>query len=496
MNFFIAIDRRCLPNFAPEKLESLTPRIMQWSEDIWILDMGLCLSYWWNRALQEGLDVVTLWRLVLQRLFGGDTLTYSAAVAHHPWLAVLVLGHMRERDLFGLVDYDSPFGRRHFQEVSWRNWWWAAKAVIPHFSLAGRKRLGSFPRSLGQMRRAIKRLRLDRPHTLKTAEPSAIRRRFGSIMGELWGWTYAEEKEGEGRSGLVGFPWRAYQFRAPPVVRRNLDFTLNDWEAMAPLLQEDLNALCRKGIAFDAKEYVLRLLWRLSLADGTTEELELPFRNPHSLHQDAPEQRTAMAQALFRFSSSHGKAAREDRDGILGVIAWEVIVAEKMALPPQVRSLFDDPTGDVQELATLENLLPVPLERLDVRPDWVPESSFGLAVDVRAKVRGGVGEHTVHPDKSVGDRQALVYQSAASDRPLFIFTEPEVLARPGPSGGVRFLERTMEKWWLHCKGADEAPGEPSRSSRRDYYQFLDSEGKSLWVFQNQRKQWFVHGVYG
>lgn len=513
MDFFIAIDRRGLSTFSPEKLESLTPRIMQWSEEIWLLDMGLCLTYWWKRAAQENIDVVTLWRLALQRIFQGESFIYGAAVARHPWQAILLLGHMRERQLSGLVDYDSVFGRRHFQEVTWRNWWSAAKSIIPHFSHAGRKKLTSFPRSLGQMRRAIKRLRVDRPYNLKTAEPSAIRRRFGSVMGELWEWTYGGQDDRSLSNQLANFPWRSYCFRQPPAVHRNLEFTLWDWEQMAPLLQQDLNALCAdvaasfamvdrfgdEGICqkygnLDTKEYVLRLVWRLHLADGRTQELELPFRNPHNLHQDAPEQRTALAQALFRFSGFQGELEDVNRDFCLGVIAWEVIVAEKMAFPPHTRSLFDDPTGDMQELANLENLLPVPLEHLETKADWVAEHAYGPAAPVVATK--ALSAHAVSAGKRQDEREALVFQAAANQHPLFIFETPESLLRKGESRGLRFLERTMEKWWLKDVNLQNDFESEKSSPYRDYYQLYDGEGKSLWVFQNQRRQWFVQGIYG
>ena len=566
MDAFIAIDRRDIPSFDPAKLEALTPSLMRWSEDVWILDMGLSLSYWWARAREQNLEVTTLWRMILQRLYcgegsgdrsgngggdgesgGGDkspVVTYGAAVAAHPWRALLLLRHMREKALNGLTDYDSPLGRRMFLEISWRSWLRTAKEIVPHCQKAGHKRLGSFPRCVGQLRRAVKRLRIEQPMKLRSASAGSMRRRFGSLVGELWAWTWGGTLDdgntttasdqspnwwgdgtaagaGPGSGGKAkdrpgnGFPWQAYQFRAPPVIRRNLDFTIWQWDQMAPLLQEDFNRFCTMDKGLDEREHVLKVLWRLFPTTGPVIELELGFRNPHNLHRDAPTQRTALAQSLFRYSSLAGHQTVVipiaggkttcDIPAPIGVVAWELTITEKIILPPVVRALFNDQGSDSQSLAALENLLPMPLRRYDLRRDWVPESSYG-ATGVSAEDKCGRG--------AAEEIRDLTFSALGEFRPLFIFEQPQPMGDNGvlTDRGMRgvFLERTMEKWWLPEPGSQSDAEQTSAYRSRDYFQIIDRDGRHLWVFQSSgapgrdshggpvqrgKKRWYVHGVY-
>lgn len=69
-------------------------------------------------------------------------------------------------------------------------------------------------------------------------------------------------------------------------------------------------------------------------------------------------------------------------------------------------------------------------------------------------------------------------------RPLWLLQQPQALALQE----LQLLaepERIESGWW------DDAP------IRRDYWQALDTQGRSLWVFQDlQSGSWYLHGLFG
>jgi hypothetical protein len=610
----------CLPYLAVElpegveatRLQALAPRLMRWTETIWLVDLASCEAYWRARARMAGTEVVPLLREILEGVVG-DARSASqgsclrAAMAEHPWPALLLVTHLKERRLSGLVLRGGALGESLYRDVSWTSWWQAAEAFGAHQADVGRDDRGVaagrrprlrfdqalFRRQSLQLRRAVRRLGLKSPWQLHTTAAPAMQRRFGATLRDLWLWAYrsapasgAESAlrptSSRGQRGLFdgvvdanvsagagsrsdagaaspflsGFPWQSHVFAGLPTVSRDLDDPLASWEHIEPLLREDLDRLCDLP-SWQAGELVVSLEWHVVLRDLSRLSIPIRFRHPHPLHLERGPHPTTLLQALYSFESSRRVSHKRQIDGLRDdheplpvtpvIVSWQLVLSERLTVPPRLRSLFGGPGSSGEDAAeddafalfTLENKLPVPLAGFALLPDWQPEDAFGIAErgpagrsqSPRAKgqVRTlrGTGSALDAASDSDASSDVLPPEDVASDaastdlavtrvaraRPLFVHPRPQPFNPRGQSCVWRFLERTMAKWWRE-EGADsrrslrelgmtdEAQRELGMTDaarqgpwQRDYYRLTDARHKSYWVYQDSGGRWFSHGVY-
>src|SRR5690606_32641134 len=114
---------------------------------------------------------------------------------------------------------------------------------------------------------------------------------------------------------------------------------------------------------------------------------------------------TALLQALYAFENavpgSPLDAWRFGKDDpavpVVPIISWQLTITERLTQPPVALGIFGDLTGlpwrhvamgtlatadtEAMELLNLENRLAVPLERFDLRDDWLPEDSYRLSAE-------------------------------------------------------------------------------------------------------------------
>lgn len=463
----------------PQRLAALTPRLMRWTDEIWLLDLSLCHGYWQARAAAVGRDAMTLVREILQEIMidGDETTTMRAALADHPWQAALLIAQMRERRLTGLVSLSGPFGEALFRDLTWETWWTCSGTLAEHLHAQGRARFNpaQFRSQCAQMQRAVDRLGFKGPSQLKDVTSPALQRRFGAVLRDLAQWAFGPAELFES-----GFPWQSFVFTSLPRVMRHLETPVCEWSHMEALLREDFDRLA--GLAcWQAGEKVVSLELQLVLVDLAHLVIPIRFRHPHPLHLEKGCHATALLQALYSFESSPlgtRAQAQAGQEGELykAAIGWTLVITERLTLPPRSTGLFGDQDLELMSLLALENKLRVPLESYALRADWLPEDSYGE--------QGARGPS--FDDACAAQQQSLT--CVAMERPLYLYAKPQPFDSQGSSSAWRFQERTMSKWWAPLSDKE-------RSLQRDYYRLTDRDQKDLWVFKNGQGHWHVHGVY-
>ena len=500
----------------PAAIQSLTPRVMQWSDNTWILDLRSCRAYWQAQAERRETSLTELWRQLLTEVAGDS---FRATLADHPWPGVLLLAGMRERKLTGLIAGSGAFGQNIFRDLSWDAFWNAADRIGEHFDNWGRTRFRPerYRSQRDTMRRAMQRLGIKRPWQLRDVEATAIKRRFGKTIQDLWQWAYAPKAADDHEQGLFaqtenehlftsGFPWQSFAFAEPPHVTRHLDYPLCEWSHIEPVLGEDFDRLCSLA-TWQAGERVVSLEWRIVFRDLTHLSIPILFRHPHSLHNEKTRHGTALLQALYAFENavpgSPLDAWRFGKDDpavpIVPIISWQLTITERLTQPPTSLGIFGDVASadtETMEILNMENRLAVDLERFDMREDWLPEDSYRLAKDKELYAAGERSQRYSEGDsEDPGALPSLV--ALASTRPLFLLRKPKLLNQEGRSCAWQFAERTMEKWWRPRTDSTGAEAE-GRALQRDYYRVTGGDQKTYWVYRDSVNpdQSFIHGVYG
>lgn len=488
-----------------EGLQSLTSRLMRWSDTIWLLDLTPCASYWEARARAAGGSAADLIRATLeaslQRLGG----SLRAVFAAHPWQAALLLTHMQERRLTGVVvgpsqdarpDYSgssqpslrASFGDILFKDLTWEVWWECAEQLADHLkaSETTKRRFDPvrFKSQCAQLRRAVKRLGLATPYHLRALPPAQIQRRFGAVLRDMGQWAYGAPVPASEALFETGFPWQSFVFTSLPSVMRHLESPLCEWSHLESLLREDFDRLCELS-SWLAGERVVSLEWQIVLPDWSRLVIPIRFRHPHSLHLEKGSHATSLLQALYAFEGSRLRPAGEDGPILhdTSILGWTLVITERLRLPPRSLGLFEptvfwvdggktggrpDAQGaDELALLQLENKLKVPLESFALRSDWLPEDSYARGAPVSS------------------DDVGRPLQMLAAERPLYLYRRPIPFDPKGRSCAWRFVERTMGKWW----------SDQGRHLQRDYYRLTDGEHKDHWVFKDTQGQAYMHGVY-
>ncbi len=462
-----------------ESAQSLSPRVMLWDKDCWVIDLSVCLAYWQFIAQKKGLTMPMFLREILDSVCEPN---YRAVVSQHPWRSILLLYHMGEKDLKGLVDQEDRMGQAIFANISWSTLFSQILKLGEHFQISGFKKFNSatFSKNVNKMRTTIRTLRIRMPSEFSSMDPYDFRRRFGSFVKLAWQWAFPRSSKEEVH--LSDFPWLTHCVRPKPRVQRNLDYSMNEWDSLSPLLREDLDRLCLLS-SWSPQEKVVCLEWRLTLDDWTLLNVPILFRHPHSLHTELRHQKTALLQAHYNFErkelrQSRGSSSRRDRLAVPArIVSWELVVEESLIPLPQSVGLFHDGLRSPEEgLMDLENRLAVPLVRYEIQESWIPEDAYQLKKCSSQREENGEGPNLLSSLKASG----LV-------RPLYKYRTPRHLESQGPrsSSGWIFLERTMTPWWKS----------PGPNLYRDYYRRVLSDQRSQWVYKTPQGKWYEHGLF-
>ena len=473
---------------------ALSPRVMCWSENQWLIDLRPTRHYWTVQARRRGVKVGPLLQMVLAEAAaqsgdsGAELLSESLVFAPCPWQALLLSAHLKERGLAGPLELREPFSQALLRQLSWIVWFDVAKeyaAALARSKLYGFKE-ERLRKDLSNLERAVLRLGQKHPAQMVDASSQSFRRRFGEHIARLWQWTFdgvaKDVKTSKNQQGSLGFaeevafasafPWINVVISEKPQVVRHLEYPVWSWEQLVAALTTDLDRLADiPALALGAA--VVRLEWILHLEDLSDCRVTIAFRHPHSLKAERGAQKTALSQAAHSFEAVY---LRRRQDVIfvapVPLIGWSLVVAESLARAPTATDLFGDAgfcRASELTVERIDNQLHIALERYQVTSDWAAEGAF------TAKLAGSTTASLAKP-----------WSALAATRPLYLYSEPRLLnAREVPLQ-AEFIERTGEVWWQRPEGA---------LLERNYFLIQSRFGQRSWATKGEAGEWWVHGLF-
>ncbi len=475
-------------------LQCLTTEVMQWTEDIWIMNMTLFDSYWKARATEAAAIPVSLWRKTFNHLLEAEieeshpnvitmSPTYCACCAQNPWSAILLLYGMKEKGIMGLISMNSGVGQSLFRDISWNVWWQAVSIIESHLKKAKVKgfKQATFKKQCRRLKMTIPRLGFKRPGNMAILHHQGVKKRFGTTMANIWNWTYGNPLKEKKTVYQTGFPWKSWTFKSPPSIKRSLDYPLSTWDQIAPLLVADFDKLCHEFK--NSGQRVTRIGWKIILEDMADLQIPICFRNPHDLQSEAGRHETALLQADYGFSAAlEEKYLSENETNscflLPSVLTWELELSACLNVPNIMLDIFGEAKeekSDIDVLLRLENELPVKLTRFSSHSDWLPEDSF-------QEEELDTENHTWQDSDINRSLEAV-----AECRPLYIRNAPLPITTIKEIPNSTFLESTMNKWWKN----DMSP-----VIERNYFKVIDPDGNSVWVFKDSSGHWYQHGIFG
>ncbi len=474
----------CREELTDDTVFCLTPWVMQWSEDIWLFDITPCKTFWHMQAGKTNKNIYELFSEVLEEYFGTD---YLCVLACHPWQCLIFLDYLGGINARGVYLLSENENRQRYEVIPWEPWFNSLSVLSRH---CVHLKMKGFDESLlrskqGQLRRFVERMNLAGPFALKQAENAAIKRRFSGWMGQVWTWTFkgifTEDIANCNSLSLIDqkisldqFPWIPFNANHHPSVQRLLEYPVNQWDVIEPLLVDDFTKLCGLG-EWSNREYVNVIQWDVMLYSLRSLTIDISFRNPYSLHRDAPEFTTVLYQAYYAYVDlMESLKARDDDLDLpedIPLISWSVVIKDRLFLPDNIMELIcvKENDIDIERILTLQNKLPHHLEAYTLKPDFCPELSFQDEI---------IG-HVAEPGFSIEQ-----WREAAFTRPLFFYKHPVPFTCSAGSHRI-FLERTSQNWWQ---------SDDLMAAIRDYY-VVEEDGKLIWAFRDHSGSWYKHGVY-
>lgn len=478
-------------------LYALTPKVMKWSDNLWLFDLRPCEHFWLCQAKRQFKTPISLIEEVLKK----HQEEWIAVFASHPWQAIFVIHYLQEiGQSYGqandskVINLLGPFGKSLYQKASWSAWFFAFPQVAEHWAMSHKKgfQKSRFFSQIAQMKRSLAKLNSQGPHFLQNVSKEAIRRRFGSLLSEVWEWTYFSKKEDkenqkacnrlfyeEREFSFAGsFPWHNFEFVEKPQVERFFEESLNTWETIEPFLRIDLDSFCTpKMLGHD--ECVVLIRWDITFFHMKEFTLFIRFRNPHFIHKEKGSHETTLAQARFAFGKLREELQNRDDDldfpKDIPLVSWKVTIDEKIIVSSFFYSLFSDRGKKEQaalKILELENKLPVPLEKYSLSADFYPLEAY-----------------CVSEERALTSEELKLWSLAAIKRPLFIYEKPKLIdSESFKSNKIAFLERTSLQWWKE--------GLSSSAANCDYYSYIDFQSKrAYWVARNKENHWYAYGIY-
>lgn len=486
-NVFICIEST---ETKQDKLQCLTAKIMKWGPNIWLLDLSHYLSYWQSQSQQCQLSAPILWKTILNRVFTSNPNQknqYRATYATSPWQALLLLAHMQTIHQFGFWSPQTTPGDTHYQHLSWDAWWPMVRRLSHHIEKSKTKgfKRPLFNQQCSRFKKSMDRLGLFAVKQSLRLNEKSIHRRYGKYLASIWQWTHhTHQTQIPGPS----FPWKDWVFKTPSAIKRSLEPPLIAWDFLQPLLIKDLDLLCKKS-CIQPNERACKIDWDILFDNHTAIRISIIFRHPHPLQSELGHHKTTLLQAYYSFSNRENRPAATAGQRLLcyeePIISWRLTLREKLTLPVETLTLFENMTPNQtkeKDLLDLENSLPIPLYRYTHQTDWTPETSFA---------------QTLTSPLSETDHSHRSLNATARQRPLFLYTTPSTLQAPPIN--THFLETTMQKWWQSTQfQADIKPNMKAYKSAPDrhYFKHIDLKGNTHWVSKNRSGEWMTHGLFG
>lgn len=352
----------------------LSPTAMRWGDKLYLNRLDDCKFFWLDQKKKLRCKLADLFEPLLQHYYGED---FVAVFGNHPWQCLLYLHYQIRHQGRGLYLLESRLNRNIYKTLDWECWFAAQQELGKHLIASNARgfRADSFQSQQARMQRFIHRIGVTAPHDMIAADANSITRRFGKWLGLIWQWSFTES------SGLQGFPWIKHEQEQLPVVKRDLEYPVNQWDYIEVLLREDFARLCDQFYQHDC-EHINRILWEITLFNYQKVSVELSFRHPYSLHRDMPGFDTALYQARYIYDDLIRNLRARDGDldlpESMPFICWQIEVCERVMLAPALWELFARECDqiDYQQIMALQNKLPLAFECYQTDASFFPEKSF------------------------------------------------------------------------------------------------------------------------
>ncbi len=456
---YIMIDKK---NLTHESHLTFSPNLMQWSDNLLIIDLTTTSSFWRKKGSVMNLSPIGLIQSILNQLEIKRTV-----FSDNIWKGITLFYFMKSRDLEGTIDLNSSFGKKIYEQLNWFAWFKFIQSYGEHLQLIKRKgfNLKKFQKQCFTMRSTVKKLNLLSPWDLKEADENALQRRYGPVIADLWSQLF-------GRKTKICDLWIPWKPKPPIQIHRTLEYPLNKWDQLVPFIQQDLNQFFLMSNWISGLQ-IIKFNWIIYFEDHGDVLIPVEFRYPHDITTEKNHHKTS----LFLFEKALLKTISEkneiDNDLLTDspALSWSFEITDWMVFPDQVLTIFGtEPSKEDWglQLNKLENKLSVPLIEFSIKPDWIATNCYEV---------GGATCNRF-------EKHQFVWKQSAKSKPIFLFQTPEPLKFRGK---LQFLERNMIKWWKQPY---------SNFHYLDFFKLTDRFQKSFWVAKDPEQNWWVHGIFG
>ena len=251
------------------------------------------------------------------------------------------------------------------------------------------------------------------------------------------------------------FPWINEKTTKKFKVSRHLNFVSNSWNDFEDYLKEDLCKICLLE-NFNIDLRIIEMEWELILCDLSNKVLKIPFRHPHNLFIEAPEQKTALLQIRHIYESYLNDLKKVEEFLQYGIIGWDIKVVRVHQVESYQNSLFNDESYGLSEIETIENKCLVALNC------------------IKKKMVPFIEDSKISTDYSFENLHLLFKK-----RPLYKAKKPYIVSKEEIIS-YKFLERISHLSW--------------NKEDSDFYEIISKDKKVLWA-KYIDNGWEVHGFF-
>ncbi|MEZ4705492.1 MAG: hypothetical protein R3A11_09950 [Bdellovibrionota bacterium] len=256
----------------------LSPVVMKWSDEIWIFDLRNLRSYWENISKNKNI----LWKDMISSLIEKYFSSFEVvSFADHPWKSLLLARELQDRKMKGFFSDQHEFGMHVLATLRDQVWFSCVEDVLGFFSLQKEKK-SLYRKQVQQFQLFLQRVKSS-VSELPSIDSSAMERRFGYLIGKVWGWSFSTQEDQD----IKSFPWRNFSFQKKPRVHRTLDHFMDQWSWIKERLIEDFDHLCQNPILTRFCKVVC-LQWNLEFEKYGSIKKKIRFKNPFGLHEQSP----------------------------------------------------------------------------------------------------------------------------------------------------------------------------------------------------------------
>jgi hypothetical protein len=287
-----------------------------------------------------------------------------------------------------------------------------------------------------------------KPWDVISIDRYSLQKRYGKIISDVFSLLQKEDKD-------ISFPWLNETLKEDFIVSRHLNFVSNNWNDFEGFLKEDLCKICFLE-NFNINLRIIKMEWELILCDLSSAVLQIPFRHPHNLFKEIPNQKTALLQINHIYDAYLRELKLQEDYLQYGVVGWNLKVTRTHTAENYQNSLFNDESYEENEIKELENKCLIDFERITPKSSPFLEGNFNKA-----------------------DGLKIQLQSIYRKRPLYKLKSIENISFENIRE-YSFLERLSHLSW--------------NTKDSDFYQLKTTCNKSLWAKSNG-EGWDIYGCY-